>query len=224
MKSFQQFITEVYDKDLMGRSQITKQGEGGRIGSKRKKEIADQPSPLSVQKNISLNKPTPKARVKAVGGGKTAPAKSYKDRKGIGTQRPRSTREQQPTGERGSAREKQLAAAKAERKRAAQQRAASKSGVSNNKKDLEKKATELLKKKNTQKTDTNNPKYKPHPDYKPQKASGLTQRERLNKVKKGEKALRDMRLQATGKTKESQLKHAVTQKEVSRRKKKAQAQ
>ena len=221
MKSFQQFITEVYDKDLMGRSQITKRGEGGRIGPKRKKEIADQPSPLSVQKNISLNKPTPKARVRAVGGGKTAPAR-FKNRKDIGDNKPRDQREQQPTGERGSAREKQLAAAKAERKRAAQQRAASKSGGSNNKKDLEKKATELLKKKSTQKTDTNNPKYKPHPDYKPQKASGLTQRERLNKVKKGEKALRDMRLQATGKTKESQLKHAVTQKEVSRRKKKAQ--
>ena len=208
MKSFQQFITEVYDKDLMGRSQITKQGEGGRIGSKRKKEIADQPSPLSVQK-----KPASKARVKAVGGGKTAPAKEYKDRKDIGTQRPRSTREQQPTGQRGSAREAQLAAAKAERKRAAQQRAASKSGGSNNKKDLEKKATDLLKKKTTKAVD---------PNYKPQKASGLTQRERLNKVKKGEKALRDMRLQATGKTKESELKHPVTQKEVSRRKKKAQ--
>ena len=41
--------------------------------------------------------------MKAVGGGKTAPAKSYKDRKDIGTQRQRSQREQQPTRERGSA-------------------------------------------------------------------------------------------------------------------------
>ena len=37
MKTFHQFIAEVYDKDVMGRSQITKQGEGGRVGSKRKK-------------------------------------------------------------------------------------------------------------------------------------------------------------------------------------------
>ena len=37
MKTFHQFITEVYDKDVMGRSQITKQGEGGRVGAKRKK-------------------------------------------------------------------------------------------------------------------------------------------------------------------------------------------
>jgi len=85
MKSFQQFITEVYDKDVMGRSQITKQGEGGRVGAKRKKTEPE------------------KKRVKAIGGGKTAPAKTYKDRKDIGTQKPRSQREQQPTKERGSA-------------------------------------------------------------------------------------------------------------------------
>ena len=41
-------------------------------------------------------------RVKAIGGGKTAPV-TYKDRKDIGTQKKRETREQQPTKERGSA-------------------------------------------------------------------------------------------------------------------------
>ena len=74
-------------------------------------------------------------------------------------------------------------------------------------------ASELLAKKAKKTVD---------PNYKPQKASGLTHRERLNKVKKGEKALRDIRLQSTGKSKESELKYPVTQKEVSRRKKKAQ--
>ena len=85
MKTFHQFITEVYDKDVMGRSQITKQGEGGRVGTQRKKSEPEQ------------------RRTKAVGGGKTAPAKDYKPRKDIGTQKPRSEREQQPEKERGSA-------------------------------------------------------------------------------------------------------------------------
>jgi len=44
-----------------------------------------------------------KRRVRAAGGGKTEPAKTYKARKDIGTQRPRSTREQQPTQARGTA-------------------------------------------------------------------------------------------------------------------------
>ena len=42
------------------------------------------------------------------------PKLRYKDRKDIGTQRKTSDRQQQPTQERGSAREKQLAAAKAD--------------------------------------------------------------------------------------------------------------
>ena len=37
MKSFRQFIAEAYDPDVQGRSQIRKQGEGGRIGPSRKK-------------------------------------------------------------------------------------------------------------------------------------------------------------------------------------------
>ena len=37
MKTFQEFITEVYDKEVQGRSQIRRTGEGGRIGADRKK-------------------------------------------------------------------------------------------------------------------------------------------------------------------------------------------
>ena len=186
MKTFQEFILEAYDPEVQGRSQIRTQGQGGRIGAERKKTEPE------------------KRRMKAAGGGTTAPAKSYKDRKDIGTQRPKSTREQQPTQARGSA---ALSAREAQRK-AAMERRAAKSGVNT------KTASELLAKKAKKTVD---------PNYKPQKASGLTHRERLNKVKKGEKTLRDLRLKATGKTKESELKHPVTQKEVSRRKKKAQS-
>ena len=187
MKSFQQFIveTELRDKEGLGGGKgLTNIGAGGRVGAERKKTEPE------------------KRRMKAAGGGTTAPAKSYKDRKDIGTQRPRSTREQQPTQARGSA---ALSAREAQRK-AAMERRAAKSGVKT------KTASELLSKKAKKTVD---------PNYKPQKASGLTHRERLNKVKKGEKALRDIRLQSTGKSKESELKYPVTQKEVSRRKKKA---
>ena len=187
MKSFQQFIveTELRDKEGLGGGKgLTNIGAGGRVGAERKKTEPE------------------KRRMKAAGGGTTAPAKSYKDRKDIGTQRPKSTREQQPTQARGSA---ALSAREAQRK-AAMERRAAKSGVKT------KTASELLSKKAKKTVD---------PNYKPQKASGLTHRERLNKVKKGEKALRDIRLQSTGKSKESELKYPVTQKEVSRRKKKA---
>ena len=187
MKTFHQFITEVYDKDVMGRSQITKQGEGGRVGAKRKKTEPE------------------KKRVRAVGGGKTAPAKTYKPRKDIGTQKPRSQREQQPTKERGSAK----LSPREQQKKAREERLAAKSGGSN-RKELEKKATELLRKKATQKID---------PRYKPQKASGLTKAEQQALKRKGEKKLRDLRLVATGKTKESELKHPITHKEIARRKK-----
>ena len=183
MKTFKQFILEAYDPEVQGRSQIRKQGEGGRVGTARKKSEPE------------------KRRVRAAGGGKTEPAKTYKARKDIGTQRPRSTREQQPTQARGSA----ALSAKEAQKKAYLERKAKEKGAKT------KSASELLAKK---------PKAKVDPKYKPQKASGLTHRERLNKVKKGEKALRDLRLQATGKTKESELKYPVTTKEINRRNKK----
>ena len=182
MKSFQQFILEAYDPEIQGRSQIRTQGQGGRVGAERKKTEPE------------------KRRMKAAGGGTTAPAKDYKPRKDIGTQRPKSTREQQPTQARGSA---ALSAREAQRK-AAKERRAAKSGVKT------KTAAELLAKKEKKTVD---------PKYKPQKASGLTHRERLNKVKKGEKALRDLRLKNLGKTKESELKHPITGKEITKRNK-----
>ena len=180
MKTFQQFILEAYDPEVQGRSQIRKQGQGGRVGAERKKSEPE------------------KRRVKAVGGGKTAPAKDYKDRKDIGTQRQRSEREQQPTRERGSAK----LSPREQQKKARAERLAAKSGGSN-KKELEKKATELLKKKATQKVD---------PKYKPKKASGYTRPERKALYRKGERALRDIRLKNLGKTSEKELKHKVTSK------------
>ena len=146
MKTFHQFIAEVYDKDVMGRSQITKQGEGGRVGAKRKKTEPE------------------KKRVKAVGGGKTAPAKDYKDRKDIGTQRKRSEREQQPTQKRGSA---SLSPREQQKKARAERLAAKSSGKS--KKELTKAADKLLTKKTAKKV---------APNYKAQKASGYTRIER----------------------------------------------
>ena len=187
-------ICEAYDKEVMGRSQITRQGEGGRVGRERKKT-------------------TPEVRrTKAVGGGKTEPV-SYKPRKDIGTQRKRSEREQQPTQERGSAREKQLAAAKEERRKAAQARiAAKKSGSAATtekpkSKEAEKKASELLRKKSAPKAVS--------PDYKPHKAAGLSRKERIAVTKKGQAKLRDLVMQSErekGKKVKSEkdLKHKYT--------------
>ena len=106
MKSFQQFIAEAYDKELEGQASRAP-GEGGRIRTSRKKRDID------------------KTRVKAVGGGKTAPAADYKPRADIGTNKPRSRNQQQPEKARGSA---ALSAREAQRK-AARERRASKSGA-----------------------------------------------------------------------------------------------
>ena len=183
MKTFQQFITEVYDKDLS--TATRKPGEGGRVRASRKKTDPE------------------KRRMRAAGGGKMVPAKDYKARKDIGTQKPRSEREQQPTRERGSA----ALSAKEAQKKAYLERKAKEKGAKTQT------ASELLAKK---------PKAKVDPKYKPRKASGLTHRERLNLVKKGEKKLRDLVLQSTGKEKESELKNPITQKEITRRRKKEQ--
>ena len=160
-KSFLEFMSlceAVYDKDVMWRSQIKKTGEGGRIAPKRKQTDAE------------------KWRMKAVGGGKMAPAKTYKDRKDIGqsnVKRSPAGREQQPTKERGSAR---LDPREAQRK-AARERRAAKEGVKT------KTADELLAKKAKAKVD---------PNYKPAKASGMTRAERMKVVRKGETKLRNI--------------------------------
>ena len=174
---------EVYDPEVQGRSQIRKSGEGGRVGRDRRKSEPER------------------RRMKAVGGGKMEPV-SYKDRKDIGSQKQRSTREQQPTKERGSAEVKQSYAdkIKAERRAAAKARiAAKKSGGevkkdTTSKKDVEKQATKLLSKKTPEK--------KVNPNYKPQKASGMTRQERMKVTRKGETALRNiMKDQETAKYK-----------------------
>ena len=180
MKSFSQFIAEAYDPEVQGRSQIRRQGEGGRVGAERKKTEPE------------------KRRVKAVGGGKTAPAKDYKDRKDIGTQRQRSEREQQPTRERGSAK----LSPREQQKKAREERLAAKSS-GKSKKELEKAATQLLTKKSAKTVD---------PSYKPRKASGLTTKERKALYKKGERTLRDIRLKNLGKKSEKELKYKITSK------------
>ena len=134
--SFKQFkeICEVYDPDVQGRSQITTSGEGGRIQRKRKKTEPEI------------------RRTKAVGGGKTEPVGSYKDRKDIGQtnkKRAKSGREQQPTQERGSA----SLTPREQQRKARAERMAAKSGAK------PKTADELLAKKAKKTVD---------PNYKPQ--------------------------------------------------------
>ncbi len=173
MKTFQQFILEAYDPEVQGRSQIRRQGEGGRVGADRRK-----------------TKPE-KRRVKAAGGGKTEPAKDYKDRKDVGTQRPRSQREQQPTQDKHT----QQLTPKEAQKKAYRERKARERG------EKTKTASELLRKKDKPKTD---------PNYKPKKASGYTASERKSITRKGERVLRDLRLKNLGKKKESELKHPIS--------------
>ena len=182
MKSFQQYITEAtrgeqghqaLDDYKMSKRTDTPL-EVGRVGAKRKKTDAE------------------KKRVKAIGGGKTAPAKDYKDRKDIGTNKQRSKVEQQPQRERGTA----GVSGKAAQKKAYLERKARERG------EKTKTRTELL----TKKTKTVDPKYKPV------KASGLTTKERKALYKKGERTLRDLRLSNLGKKSEKELKHKVTSK------------
>ena len=177
MKTFQQFLTEaeLRDKEGLGHGTGLTHRGGEKIGSERKKTEPE------------------KKRTKAIGGGKTAPAKSYKPRKDIGVQRPKSQREQQPEKERGSA---ALSAKEAQRK-AYQERKAREKGAKT------KTASELLSKKSAKKVD---------PNYKPRKASGLTTKERKALYKKGERTLRDIVLKATGKKSEKELKHRITSK------------
>ncbi len=173
--SFTQFIgmCEVYDPDVQGRSQITKQGEGGRVGRDRRKSEPER------------------RRVKATGGGKSEPV-SYKDRKDIGSQKQRSTKEQQPQSERGSA---ALSSREAQRKAYKERKARESKGSSpSSSKDKEKAASKLLTKKAPEK--------KVDPKYKPQKSSGLSRKERLKLVSAGERELKGiMKNQETDKYK-----------------------
>ena len=175
MKSFQQFITEaeLHDREGLGHGTGLTHRAGEKIGRERKKTEPE------------------KKRTKWVDGKKVAT--SYKPRKDIGTQRPTSTRVQQPEKERGSA----ALSAKEAQKKAYLERKAKERG------EKTKTASELLAKKAKPKVD---------PKYKPAKASGYTRPERKALYRKGERTLRDLVLQSTGKKKESELKHKITSK------------
>ena len=161
MKTFREFITEVYDPDVVGKSQIRKQGEGGRVGRMRKQSEPE------------------KRRMKAVGGGKMVPAKTYKDRKDIGTQRKTSDRQQQPTQARGSA----ALSPREQQAKARRERMASRGATKVKPKDLKKSADKLLATKKKKTVD---------PNYKPQKASGYT-RDEKHRLRNAARALiRDM--------------------------------
>jgi len=171
------------DPSLAGAASIRRTGDDGRKYATRKKSEGER------------------KRMVAVGGGKMAPAPSYKTRKDVGGTKARSEREQQPTQERGSAQVKQSYAdkVKAERKRQAQARIAAKKSGGEVKKDTtsakatEKKATELLKKKTTKAV---------NPNYKPAQASGMTRAERDKKRGEGERYLKSiMKDQETAKYK-----------------------
>ena len=169
---------EVEDKSkrLGFAATIRRAQAGGRIRPERKKTAPER------------------RRVKAIGGGQTAPAKEYKPRKDIGTQRAASTREQQPEQERGSA---ALSPKEAQRKAY-----------------LERKARERGETQATSASQLLSKKKKPtvSPDYKPPKASGLSTKERKALLKKGERTLRDIVLSSTGKRSEKELKHKYTSK------------
>ena len=164
MKTFREFITEVYDPDVVGKSQIRKQGEGGRVGRMRKQSEPE------------------KRRMKAVGGGKMVPAKTYKDRKDIGTQRKTSDRQQQPTQARGSA---ALSPREQQAKQQEEREWLLGSGATKVKsKDLKKQADKLLATKKKKTAD---------PNYKPQKASGMTRDERHRLRNAARRLMSDMR-------------------------------
>mgnify|MGYP001278617635 FL=1 len=163
MKTFNQYITEATTRGEQGHQalddyKMSKRTdtplEVGRVGAKRKKTDAE------------------KKRVKAVGGGKTAPAKSYKPRKDIGTNKPRSKVEQQPTQQRGTAGVK----GKEAQKKAYLERKRREKG------EKTPTRTQLL----TKKTKSVSPKYKPV------KATGYTAAERQKITRAGRRLVKDI--------------------------------
>ena len=163
MKTFNQYITEATTRGEQGHQalddyKMSKRTdtplEVGRVGAKRKKTDAE------------------KKRVKAIGGGKTAPAKSYKDRKDIGTNKPRSKVEQQPTQQRGTAGVK----GKEAQKKAYLERKRREKG------EKTPTRTQLL----TKKTKSVSPKYKPV------KATGYTTAERQKITRSGRRLAKDL--------------------------------
>jgi len=193
MKTFQEFMLiaeSTYDASFMSGAQVRKTGEGGRVGTERKKTAPER------------------RRTKRVGGGQTVPAKEYKPRSDIGSQRGPQT--QAPTQERGSVdvREKQAAAAKEERKKAALARiAAKKKGetVSKAPKPTESELKAQARKLTSRKAAA------PQREKQVKTVKGdYTRAEKAQIKRSGRRTLRDIVLSATGKKKESQLKHKYT--------------
>ena len=172
MKTFAQFIAEadeLKDKEGIGHGTGMTHRGGDKIGRDRKKTAPE------------------KKRVKAIGGGKTVPAKTYKQRSDVGKQRPKgrsSEREQQPTQKRGSA---ALSAKESQRKAYLERkkRSAPKDEVSGKDKkiDLKREADKLLTKKTTKKVS---------PKYKPTKATGYSTAERQKITRAGERLVKDI--------------------------------
>ena len=162
MKSFHQFINEAELKDREGLGHGTGMSHraGEKIGTDKKKS------------------PSEKKRVKAIGGGKTAPAKDYKPRKDIGVQKKKSDYQQQPEKKRGSAR---LSLKDQQKKARAERMKANAGGKGRG--DLQKAADKLLAKKKKKTVD---------PKYKPQKASGYTAHERKKISRAGERLVKDI--------------------------------
>ena len=167
MKSFTQFVTEareIHDPEGLGSGTGLSHRGGNKIGQDRKKTAPE------------------KKRVKAVGGGKTAPAKDYKPRKDIGKQNPKATstaREQQPERKRGSAR----LSLRDQQRKAREERMKANSG-GKGRADLKKAADKLL---STKKKKTVSPKYKP------QKASGYTPHQRKKLERASDRLLKDIK-------------------------------
>ncbi len=154
-------------------------------------EMGTVRGPRAKRSTADRRKPDAKPRVKAVGGGKTAPVdyKPQGEKPNRSGNNKTSNTTQQPTKERGSAEVKQSYAdkVKAERRAAAKARAAAKKSggevktTKTSAKDTTKAADKLL---STKKAKTVSP------DYKPAKASGYTRAER-DKIKgKGERMLK----------------------------------
>jgi hypothetical protein len=191
MKTFSQFCSEAYDKDVIGSSQITRAGEGGRVDPRTRK------------------KSTPEVRrTKRLTGGQSRPS-SYKPRADIGTQKSTSDRVQQPTQERGSA---ALSPKEAQRK-AYLERKAREAGGAAKPKELEKQATKLLAKKAAPKAKGPVKDERFSSSRKPEEhmvKGKYTKAEKKTMVRAGKQKLRDLVLQSTGKKKESELKNRYT--------------
>jgi hypothetical protein len=198
MKTFSEFMTiaeAVEDKSkALGFAATIKTAQaGGRVRPERKKSAPEK-------RRMAQAKP-----------GEERKPSNYKPRKDIGQQRSSETRTQQPEQERGSARERQLAAAKEERRKAAQARsAAKKTGESTpaakpKAKEIAKTASKLL---STKKSDVDK-----RPSDQPKRAVvGMSREARKDITRRGhrklEQLVRQSEAEKQGKKPEQvQLKH-----------------